>query len=87
MYAKEDLKERMYAYLHIRNTVAHGFDGCRAERYASQFDRVMNSRAIPRMQSFDNTTIILLPYAWQGLKDFIPAFLSSILHRVINYGY
>lgn len=87
-YGNENMRERMYAYLHIRNTVAHGFDGKRADRYVEKFNNVMYSdQPINGIKSFNNDVIILEPSVWTGLKDFIPKFLASILHKVINYGY
>ncbi len=87
-YGDENMRQRMYAYLHIRNTVAHGFDGKRADRYVDKFNNVMSSgQPINGIKSFDDDVIILEPSVWTGLKDFIPKFLASILQRVINYGY
>ena len=87
-YALPENVEKMYAYLHIRNTFAHGFDGFRAERYVDKFDSVMASdKPIPGIAYFDNEKIVVCPDVWQGLKKFISIFLSNILHRVINYGY
>lgn len=87
-YALPEHVERMYAYLHIRNTFAHGFDGSRAERYGDKFDSVMaSSKPINGVEFFDNEKIKVNPSIWQGFKDFIPTFLGSILQRVINYGY
>jgi hypothetical protein len=87
-YADDGMRKKMYAYLHIRNTVAHGFDGKRAERYADKFDDLMTSgKPINGIKSFNDNEIIVEPNIWIGLKDFIPKFLASILHKVVNYGF
>jgi len=87
-YAEPHHVERMYAYLHIRNTCAHGFDGSRAERYVDKFDAVMRSgKPILGIEHYDADVILLQPQVWQGLKDFIPVFLGSVLQKVINNGY
>lgn len=87
-YAEEIHRERMYAYLHVRNTAAHGFDGQRAERYFEQFNIVMSSTTpISGIRHFNETHILLDSNVWMGLQDLIPKFLMSILKRVVNYGY
>lgn len=87
-YAEDEHRDRMYAYLHIRNTCAHGFDGARADRYKDKFDTVMASdKPILHIERYDANAIIVQPSVWQPLKDFIPTFLGSILQKVINYGY
>ena len=87
-YSEDSLKKRMYAYLHIRNTVAHGFDGIRAERNVTEFDEIMDSDSpISGILSHNSDEIIVQPTVWLGLKDLIPRFLGSILHKIINYGY
>jgi len=84
-YASIELKERMYAYLHIRHTVAHGFNGSRVNRYKELFDNIMSSEnPIKGIAHYDENTIVLEPNVWFGLKDLIPKFLTNILHKVFN---
>ncbi|MRX27923.1 hypothetical protein [Kangiella sp. HZ709] len=86
-YAAEEHRKRMYAYLHIRNTVAHGFDGSRADRYRKQFDDTMETNPLQGIKYYDEASIELDPYVWTGLSKAIQNFLTSILQQVVNYGY
>jgi len=87
-YARCDLRKRMEAFLHIRNTIAHGFNGHRAERYTDQFNDVMKSdNPIRGVKSYDAEYIKLAPEIWQELPELFSKFLLSMLHQVVNYGY
>jgi len=77
----ESMKDKIYAYYHIRNTMAHGFDGKRAERYVDEFDRVMNSEnPIRGVVDYDNNTIIVDASIWIGLKDFLRSFVAAVVN-------
>lgn len=86
-YGNEDMKLRMYAYLHIRNTIAHGFNGKRADRYANKFNQVMESeKPISGIISYTEDTIKLDSMVWQELKELIPSFLTTIINNATSHG-
>jgi hypothetical protein len=76
------------AFKHIRNTMAHGFDGARAQRNAKEFDAVIKRPApadrIQGVVSFDGDTIRLKHLAGWESYSFMERVVETAMRRELD---
>ena len=81
-------KEKLKAFKHIRNTIAHGFNGSRAERDADKFDNVMlrseGSERIQSVISYDKNNLLLSDFAGMECYQFMQRIVHSALEKTAN---
>lgn len=83
-------KQKLKAFKHIRNTIAHGFDGTRANRDADKFDCVMSrqdpSERIQAVTIHNSNTIKLSHFAGLECYQFVSNVVDYALQRALNPG-
>ena len=81
-------RAKLKAFKHIRNTIAHGFDGTRASRNAADFNTVMNrpntADRIQSVERWDANTITLKHHAGWECFDFVEQIVEQALQKAAN---
>ncbi len=81
-------KEKLKAFKHIRNTIAHGFNGARAVRDVDKFDNVMaraeKSKRIQSIVRHNKKIIILGDCAGWECYEFIQNIVRYSLEQAAN---
>lgn len=76
-------EQRLLAFRHIRHSVAHGFDGSRANTHAVEFDAVMaSSSPIEAVESWDSTHLWLKAHAGLQLRDLLDSTAARAMVQV-----
>lgn len=85
-YLKPDELEKLLAFRHIRHSIAHGFNGTRADGHRTEFDRVMSSPTtrITGVKKFDNDSITLAPEVGIQCLDYMKDLSQKCVARVAN---
>ena len=87
-YLTDDDREKLKAFKHVRNTVAHGFDGSRAQRDVDKFDNVMArpnpSERIQSVVCHDASTIQLGHHCGWECYQFFIRIVDHVLGRAAN---
>ena len=85
-YTKPAENKKLKAFLHIRHSAAHGFDGSRAKRYRTQFDQVQRSNEkIGGVLSFTSTRLQLHQTIGLELIEFMCDLVQNNISRRLNH--
>lgn len=83
-YLKADELEKLLAFRHIRHSIAHGFNGSRADGHRTEFDKVMKSPTtkITGVIKFDHDSITLAPEVGIQCLEYMKNLSLKCIERV-----